>query len=215
MPTNFFGTVSQIIFVEKGWHPYYAKIISTPAFFWNFKALSTRFSALWDRKFLTLKRHTYYYAWNFSITLTFLKQWRDVHVFWHSQTWNFRQKNVMPPTMQKYFRYHNFSDTLQGCSRRYSVLRDQIFRQKYVMRPLFIRKQFSESKTFSKTVGLLHKNFRHWDRQFPAEKCDTLIMHIFFRYPNFSETLKECPRIFSALWDREFLTEKRDNPYYA
>ena len=28
-------------------------------------------------------------------------------------------------------------------------------------------------------------------------------MHKIFRYPKFSETLKGCPRIFSALWDKK------------
>ena len=38
-------------------------------------------------------------------------------------------------------------------------------------------------------------------------------MHKIFRYPKFSETLKGCPRIFSAPWDQKFSTEKRDNPF--
>ena len=37
-------------------------------------------------------------------------------------------------------------------------------------------------------------------------------MHKFFRYPNFSETLKGCPRNFSALWDQKFSTENRVTP---
>ena len=40
------------------------------------------------------------------------------------------------------------------------------------------------------------------------------IMHKIFRYPNFSETLKGCPRNFSALWDQNFSTEKRDRPLF-
>ena len=35
-------------------------------------------------------------------------------------------------------------------------------------------------------------------------------MHIIFRYPKLSETLKRCPRNFSTLWDQNFLTEKCD-----
>ena len=41
------------------------------------------------------------------------------------------------------------------------------------------------------------------------------IMHKIFRYPKFSETLKGCPRNFSALWDKKFSTENCDTPYYA
>ena len=35
-----------------------------------------------------------------------------------------------------------------------------------------------------------------------------------FRYPKFSETLKGCPRNFSALWDKKFPTEKRDTTLF-
>ena len=38
-------------------------------------------------------------------------------------------------------------------------------------------------------------------------------MHKIFPYPKFCETLKECPRNFSALWDQKFSTEKRDTPF--
>ena len=39
------------------------------------------------------------------------------------------------------------------------------------------------------------------------------IMHKIFQYPKFSETLKGCPRNFSALWNQKFSTEKRDTPF--
>ena len=68
--------------------------------------------------------------------------------------------------------------------------------------PLLIRKQFSESKTFSKTVGLLHKNFRHCEtKNFRRQLVTHPIMHKNFRLPKVSETLTGCPRDFSALWD--------------
>ena len=35
-------------------------------------------------------------------------------------------------------------------------------------------------------------------------------MHKIFRYPITSETLKGCPRFFSALWDQKVSTGKRD-----
>ena len=38
-------------------------------------------------------------------------------------------------------------------------------------------------------------------------------MHKIFRCPKFSETLKGYPRNFSALWDKNFSTEKRDTPF--
>ena len=39
-------------------------------------------------------------------------------------------------------------------------------------------------------------------------------MHKIFRYPKFSETFRACPRIFLALWDQKFSTEKRDTPFF-
>ena len=56
---------------------------------------------------------------------------------------------------------------------------------------------------------------RHWrDAQEIFRHCETKnfrrkivippIMHKIFRYPKFSETLKGCPRNFSALWDKNF-----------
>ena len=82
--------------------------------------------------------------------------------------------------------------------------------------PFFIRKQFSESKTFSKNSRTRSQKLSAlWDRQFPAENCDTPIINNFFRYPTFSETSEECPRKLSALLGRQFLTEKRDTPYHT
>ena len=37
-------------------------------------------------------------------------------------------------------------------------------------------------------------------------------MHKIFRYPNFSETVKKCPRSFSALLDKKFSTKSSDTP---
>ena len=38
------------------------------------------------------------------------------------------------------------------------------------------------------------------------------IMHKFFRYSDFFEALKWCPRNFSAVWDQKISTEIRDTP---
>ena len=57
------------------------------------------------------------------------------------------------------------------------------------------------------------KFFRHFEtKNFRRKLVIPPIIHKFFRYPNFSETLKGCPRNFSALWDQKFSTEKRDTP---
>ena len=201
---------------------------------------------------------------------------------------------MIPPIINKTFRYHIFSETLQWCSQNFSALWDHVFStEKCDAPPLFIGKNFSKPEIFSKTVGFLYNNFRHretnkfrrkivtpllcikffdyrkvwniegrptlfsplWDLKVSTEKRDTPNMHNFSRYHNFSERLQRClwfffgsvrPKIFdgkmwyalfhlktvpkrenlsktvginykkkSALWDRNFLTGKRDTFYHA
>ena len=56
--------------------------------------------------------------------------------------------------------------------------------------------------------------FLHCDTNvFRGKNVIPPIMHKFFRYPNFSETLKWCLRLFSAVWDQKCSTEKRDTPF--
>ena len=59
-----------------------------------------------------------------------------------------------------------------------------------------------------------HEIFRHCEtKHFRRKNVIPPIMHKIFRYPKFSETLKGCPRNFSALWDQKLSTEKRDTPF--
>ena len=48
-------------------------------------------------------------------------------IFRHWKTWLFWQKNVYTPNMPKKFRYHNFSERVQGWTRKFSSLWDQNF----------------------------------------------------------------------------------------
>ena len=66
--------------------------------------------------------------------------------------------------------------------------------------PFFIRKQFSESKTFSKTVGLLHKNFRHCETDNFRRKILTPLLCIIFSIPEFFWNIEGMPtKIFGTL----------------
>ena len=61
-----------------------------------------------------------------------------------------------------------------------------------------------------------HKKFRHCEtKYFQLKNAISLTMHKFFPYPQIIWIMKGCPQIFSALWDRNFSEEKRDNLYYT
>ena len=73
--------------------------------------------------------------------------------------------------------------------------------------------KFFDTPNFLKFWSDAREIFRH---------CETIIirrknvippvMHKFFRYPKFFETLKGCPRNVLALRDQKFSTENRDTP---
>ena len=73
---------------------------------------------------------------------------------------------------------------------------------------------FDKTPSFLKHWRGAHEHFLHCDTKFFRPK-NVLppIMHKFFRCPNFFETMKGCSRNYSALWDQNFSTEKRDNPF--
>ena len=76
--------------------------------------------------------------------------------------------------------------------------------------------KFFDTSNFLKHWRDAHEIFRHCEtNNFRRKNVILPIMHEIFRYPKFSEILKGCPRNFSALWDPQFSTEKRDTPYYA
>ena len=94
----------------------------------------------------------------------------------------------------------------------------EIFRHretKYFQRKIVILLciKFFDTPNFLKFWSDAREIFRH---------CETIIirrknvippvMHKFFRYPKFFETLKGCPRNVLALWDQKFSTENRDTP---
>ena len=80
--------------------------------------------------------------------------------------------------------------------------------------PLFIRKQFSESKTLSKTVGLLHKKFRHCETDNFGRKIVTpLLCIIFFHTRIFLKHWRKAHEIFrhcetENFWRKIVITRK-------
>ena len=114
-----------------------------------------------------------------------------------SYAWKFSMKEFFWNTKvfsNKIFRY---SETKQ-------------FRRKIVIPVLCI-------KCFNTPIFLthwreVHEYFRHCETKNFRRKI--VIMHKIFRYPKYSETLKGCPPNFSALWDQNFPTGKRDTPVF-
>ena len=71
---------------------------------------------------------------------------------------------------------------------------------------------FIDTPNFLKHLRDAHEIFRHCEtKNFRRKIVIPPIMHKSFRCPKFSETLKGCPRNFSALWDKKF-RQNRDAP---
>ena len=83
-----------------------------------------------------------------------MKQFRDAHEnFRHSETKNFRRKNVIPPSMHKIFRYPKFSKTLKDAHEIFRHCETKNFRRKNVIPPFSSIKLF-ETKNFLKNSGI-------------------------------------------------------------
>ena len=59
-------------------------------------------------------------------------------MFYGTETKNFRRKNVIPPNMNKIFRYSHFSETLKGGPQDFSALWDQKFSTENLDTPFFL-----------------------------------------------------------------------------
>ena len=75
--------------------------------------------------------------------------------------------------------------------------------------------KFFDTPNFLKLWRYAHEIFQHCEtKNFRRKNVIPPSMPKVFRYPKFSETFKGCPRIFLALWDKKFSTEKRDTPFF-
>ena len=158
---------------------------------------------------------------NFFATGRFLKHSTEgftYQIYRHCETKNFRRKNVIPPSMHKIFRYPKFSETFKVCSRNFSALWDKkISIENLESPPPLLSINFFATGRFLKhsTEGFTYQIYRHCEtKNFRRKNVIPPSMHKYFRYPKISETFKGCPRIFLALWDKKFSTEKRDTPFF-
>ena len=188
---KFFGTVRQTFSGAKLWHPFYAYFFDTRIFLkhWrnaheNFRHCETE--NFWRKNVITLIMHKIFrYPKIFSTLKGFP---RKLLALWDKK---FSREKRDTTIMRKFSRYHIFSETLQGCSQNFSALRDHIFSTKKWDTPhLFIRKDFSKPEDFSKTVGLLYKNFQHCETNNFLRKMVTPLLCI-----NIFDT-----RFFLKLW---------------
>ena len=152
----------------------------------------------------------------FPVTPNYLKHWRDAHkIFRHCETTNFCRKDVIHPVMHKIFRYPKFSETLDGCPRNFSALWDQKFSPEehnnlyYTWNISIPQLLWNIERMLTENLGTVRQKTFSWKRRYP------LLCIIFFVTPKLSESLKGCPQIFLALWDRNFSREKRDILYYT
>ena len=95
-------------------------------------------------------------------TPNFLKHLRDAHeLFWHCETKNFRQKNVIPPFSSIYFfETKNFLKNSRIFLRKFWALWDIKISTGNRDIPPLIHKFFSIPENFRKTEGFLYKAFR-------------------------------------------------------
>ena len=217
-PRNFLALWDQKFSTEKRDTPFFIHIFfETKNFLKNSRISLRKFSALWDIKISTGNRdmppliHKFFsIPENFRKTEGFLnKAFRFGPVRQKVPT-----KPWCPPPMHENFRWKNFSEAPKCSPMKYFNTVRQKLRRKIVIPPPLIQ-TFSIPEDFGNTaqkgsptkfIGTVRqKNFRRKNVIPPS-------MHKIFWYPKFSETSKPCPRKFSALWDKNFSTEKRDTP---
>ena len=216
MPTNLSGTVRPKIFDRKTWYPLlYIKISDTTIFLIHcrvdheiFRLCETNVSRQKNLIPKFLFRKIFSKQKILSKTLGFVcKKFRQC------ETKKFWQKNVIPPLI------HKNSDTtilLKHCRDAHETFRlceTKGSRRKNMVHPFLIRKNFSIRENLSKTVGFVYKYFRQGEtKNFRQKDVIPPTMNEFFRYTKFSETLKRCPQIFSALRDKKISTKLCDDP---
>ena len=191
------------------------KISRYPKFSETLKVCPRNFSALWDKKFSTEICDTPYYAESFSIRQIFWDiEGMPTNFFGTVRPKIFDGKTWYPLVCIKFLDTPNFLKHWRYAHEIFRHCETKSFRRKNVIPPVCIK--FFDSPDFLKHWRDAHEIFRHCEtKNFRRKLVIPPIMHKVFRYPKFSETLKGCPRNFSALWDQKFSTETRDIPYYA
>ena len=125
-------------------------------------------------------------------------------------------KNCDTLSCIKFFDYLKLSETLKGCLRSFRHNQAWSFRQKNVY-ALNMQKNL-RYHNFSETLQGCSINFSTlWDQIFSTKRCDTPLFNPLKRFETrLSLKNSRIPvKNYSALWDREFLTEKRYTLYFA
>ena len=216
MPTILSGTVRPKTFDRKTWYPLLYIKISDTTFFLKYCRVDHEIFRLCETNVSLQKNLIPHFLFRkifskqkiLSKTLGFVAKNFD----------NVRQKSFDRKTWYPLL-YIKDSDTtilLKHCRDAHETFRlceTKGSRRKNMIHPFFIRKNFSIRENLSKLVGFVYKSFRQGEtKNFRQKDVIPPTMNEFFRYTNFSETLKRCPQIFSALRDKKFSTKLCDDP---
>ena len=107
----------------------------------------------------------------------------------------------------------NFLKHWRDAHKRVRHCETKKFRRKFVI-PHRCMKLF-DTPNFLKDWRDAHEIFRHCEtKNFRQKTVIPPIMHNIFQYLKVSETLRGCPRIFSAVWDQNLWKQKRDTRFF-
>ena len=135
-------------------------------------------------------------------------------IFRQGETKIFRQKSLIPPIMQKFFRYLKLSGTLKGCPRIFSALRDKKFWTKSCDTP--IMHKLIDNRNFLKHLGKAHEVFPHSEiENFWRKYVIASIMHKLFRLPQTFWNIEGMPTTFFGTVRPKTFHRKRDTLYYT
>ena len=183
--------------------PLIHKFFAIPEVFWKTEGFlynDFRFGPVRQKKLIKSWCPPPSFEWKISLkeffwnTTVFSKE-----IVWYSQTKTLRRKYVIPPIMNKNFRYPKFFETFKGGPKIFLALWDPIFFDGKRDTPSFHPQNFSKSETFSKTVGLPYEIFRHCETykfRLKIVICPLLAIN-FFRYQNFLENRRVPLQKFS------------------
>ena len=217
MPTKFFGTVRQKIFDGNLWYPLLCiKIFDTPKFRKHWRGAHEIFRHCETKNFRRKHVIPPFMHKNFPIPQTFWNIEGMPTKFFSTVRQNFFDGNLWYPFLCiKFFDTPNFLKHWRDAHKIFRHCETKTFRRKIVI-PSIMHKIFPIPQTFWNIEGMPTKIFSTVRQNFfDGNLWYPLLCTKFFRYPKLSETLKGCPRNFSALWDKKFSTETCDTPYYA
>ena len=147
-------------------------------------------------------------------TPNFLKNWRDAHqIFRHCEPKTFRRENVIPPFSSiKFLKPKILSETLGFSNESFGHCETKKIRRKNVISLLCIK--FFDTPNFLKHWRVAPEIFRHCETKIIRRRNVMLPFSSMklFQTNFFLKNSRILWRKFSAVWDQNFSTEKRDTP---